>query len=480
MNLMKLAFSFALIASGILGCTAQKAMAEEFPAVADFGDPARLGQGVQRTMTLLQSSNPTERHTVRILLYGQSITAGQWGVRLEKHLRETYPHANLIYDRKPLSGYSTERLVKTAEADLYPAYADLVIFHDYGNDEDYETMIRTLREQTTSEILIQGDHFRRSEQVIDETDQSVIETQRQRWAARRNLEFLPAMARKYGGGFDDRRIPWRSYLKEHQLDSGDLVKDDVHPNEHGTYLMTELVKAYLVPRSDTKVDPMNCGFVTTIPIEAIESTTNETLEFEFDGNRIDAVFDQNAKGRCEVWIDGHRPLEDPNMYLHGRNRVKWRDTPIPPGPWPPALKVGFEQPLVEESWKLIAKQDPEKPSSYTFEVIGSVTGADGRGRTDQRFVSDSGRVVIEADDWDVEFAIVALRRLETLPSEFQLDWTVVTQATNTAITPDSEPGVEPVVTFAQRLEDRPHTLRIKGDVSTIRALRVYKPSAFPR
>ncbi|MCC9600711.1 SGNH/GDSL hydrolase family protein [Stieleria sp. JC731] len=454
--------------------------AEEFPPPTDFGTPEQLGRGVQRTMTLLASSTPSERHTVRILLYGQSITAGQWGVQLEQHLRKTYPNANLIYDRRPLSGYSTERLVKTSEADLYPAYADLVIFHDYGNNEDYETMIRKLREQTTSEILIQGDHFRRSEQLVDETDLSAIESRSQIWAAQRNLSFLPSIADKYGCGYEDRRGPWLRYLRKNQLEPGQLVKDDVHPNEHGTYLMTELVKAYLVPREDVKLDPMNCGYVTTIPVEDIDNVSEGRIEFPFDGNRIDVVFKDGAKAECKVLIDGHPPLDDPSMFYHGRNRVKWRDTPIPPGPWPPALKVGFNKPLVDESWTLLAQQDPQKPTAYTFEVVGSVTGPDGSGRTDEPFISNSGRVVIEAEDWDVQFAIVALRRLDSLPSEFQIDWNVIKQATDVAKTPDVAVGVEPTVTVAQRIVDGHHRVELQGDVNAVKALRVYSPSKFPR
>ena len=469
--LVALAFSFPANAIG---------QTEAFPVPRYFGASGQLGRGVHRTMTLLDRSTQKNKYTVRILLYGQSITAGQWGVQLEEHLRQAYPHANLIYERKPLSGFSTERLVKTSEADLYPAYADLVIFHDYGNNEDYETMIRKLREQTTSEILIQGDHFRRSEQVVDESNPSKLESRKQQWAASRNREFLPQLARKYGCGFDHRRETWKAYLTEHDLQPGQLVKDDVHPNEHGTYLMTELIKAYLVPRSDTEIDPMNCGYVKTVSTSELDGATDRELTFDFDGNRIDAIFHDGASGRCEVLIDGSRPTDDPQLYFHGRNRVKWRNTPIPPGPWPPVLRMNFEKPLVAESWELIAKRDPEKPTAYTFDVVGSQTGPDGSGRTDQSFVSDSGRVVISAEDWDVQFAIVALRRLDDLPNEFQLNWNVISQAKRVVEASAVEPGIENCVTLAQRLSDDKHTLRLSGDVHAIKALRVYTPSKFPR
>lgn len=475
------AFGMFAIATGIAQDTATPNSANsQFPAPSNLGEISLLGNGIQRTMTLLETSTPERRNTVTILLYGQSITAGQWGARLEEHLRQKYPHANLIYLRRPLSGYSTERLVKTAEFDLYPVYADLVLFHDYGNNEDYETMIRKLRNQTTSEILIQADHFRRSEKVIDESDPATIGSTKQRWAAQRNNDFLPGLAKRYGCGFDDRRRLWADYLNEHQLDPGALVKDDVHPNDHGTYVMTELVKAYLTRRENVTIDPMNCGYVTTFLAGEDFQPSNGRIDLECFGNRIDVVFNDETTGTCDAEIDGHRPLSDPDMLYHGRNRVKWRNTPIPPGPWPPALRVRSEKPLVQEDWTLQAAKVPGDSDAYTFTLQGSVTGDDGGGRTDRDFVSDSGRVAIAADDWEIHFAIVALRRLKALPERFQLNWSVERQASDHLVPPPAEAGIGRTITVAQRIADGPHQLSLRGEVAGIRAIRVYSPQKFPR
>ncbi|QDT11774.1 SGNH/GDSL hydrolase family protein [Planctomycetes bacterium K23_9] len=455
-------------------------LAQEYPRPSNVGSAEQVGFGVQRTMTLLASSTPERSHTVRILLYGQSITAGKWGGQLQEHLRKTYPHANLIYEQRPLSGFATERLVKTSEADLYPSYADLVIFHDYGNNEDYERMIRKLRDETTSEILIQADHIRRSEKVIDESSPEKIEERRLRWAAERNTQFLPMIAKKYGCGFDGRRELWKAYLQEHSIPPGDLVKDDVHPNEQGTYLMTELVKAYLVPRADISMDPMNCGYVETFSASDFGDVSNDELTFAFEGNRIDVIFHDDATKNCDVLIDGKKPLDDPTMLYHGRNRVRWRNTPIPPGPWPAVLKMSHERPLVQENWTLSATQDPKQLEHYTFDIVGSVTGPDGSGRTDERFVSQSKRVVIEPGDWDVPFSIVALRRLKELPANFEIDWTVKSQASNSIVPPDAKPGIEKSVTVAQRIEEGKHVVKFTGAVQGIKSLRVYAPAKFPR
>ena len=71
-----LAASAALVAPCIIPASAFGADAP--PAPKHLGDPAKLGLGVQRTMTLLATSTPEKRNTVRILFYGQSITEQDW------------------------------------------------------------------------------------------------------------------------------------------------------------------------------------------------------------------------------------------------------------------------------------------------------------------------------------------------------------------------------------------------------------------
>ncbi|MBP8952391.1 MAG: hypothetical protein KBI47_08365, partial [Armatimonadetes bacterium] len=53
----------------------------------------QLGRNIQRTMTLLATSTPEHRNRVRILFYGQSVTAGAWSYALADDLRRQYPNA---------------------------------------------------------------------------------------------------------------------------------------------------------------------------------------------------------------------------------------------------------------------------------------------------------------------------------------------------------------------------------------------------
>ena len=56
---------------------------EAFPKPTHVGDLATLGLNIQRAMTLLATSTPQQRNTVRVLFYGQSITvraSGRWRI----------------------------------------------------------------------------------------------------------------------------------------------------------------------------------------------------------------------------------------------------------------------------------------------------------------------------------------------------------------------------------------------------------------
>jgi hypothetical protein len=57
-----------------------------------------------------------------------SITQQAWWKEVEKYLRATYTNANLTIENRAIGGHSSQLLVKTAEADLYPFRPDLVIF----------------------------------------------------------------------------------------------------------------------------------------------------------------------------------------------------------------------------------------------------------------------------------------------------------------------------------------------------------------
>lgn len=252
------------------------------------GDPAQLGRGIQRTMTLLATSTPEHRNTVRVLLYGQSITVQDWWKEVAADLRTRFPHAKLIVENRALGGFASQRLVKTAETDLYPFQPDLLIFHVYGAHNSYEDIIRRTRERTTAEILIQTDHVNaKADWRREEIDPAKVTTKD--WDSFMNYKHLPAVIRRYGCGYVDQRNLWKRHLRERGLEASALLRDGVHLNEEGCRVMAAFVKAALMKRDEPAIDPMNCGYVRTFAVGKDLDIKSGTLTLDFDGSRVDLV-----------------------------------------------------------------------------------------------------------------------------------------------------------------------------------------------
>jgi hypothetical protein len=67
--------------------------------------------------------------------------------------------------------------------------------------------------------------------------------------------------------------------------------------------------------------------------------------------------------------------------------------------WPAVNRICAQQSLLVENWTLRILELNADESRLRFAVTGSRTGPDGGGVSTERFVSKSGRVVIEPEDW---------------------------------------------------------------------------------
>jgi len=446
---------------------------------ADLGDPDQLGRGIQRTMTLLAESTPENRNTVRILFYGQSITEGDWWKLVADDLRERFPHANLVIENRALGGFSSQNLIRTADSDLYPFQPDLVIFHVYGAHDDYESIIRRIRERTTSEILIQTDHISAKAKWRDEETDPARITPKQ-WKSFMNYKHLPHVIRHYGCGFVDQRNLWKKHLAATGMEARELLKDGVHLNEHGCHVMAAFVNAALVKRDDVEIDPMNCGYVKTYRVGSDVEWEGETLRLPFEGRRVDLIGEDGAEGEATVRIDGKKPSEMPELQVFTRGR------PEPGGKWPPVAPILSYALRVPETWTLEAEKiegapegDEDAHAVYRFQVSGSRTGEDGTGRSDRDFVSDSGRVVIPPSSWNVGYALRLSRQDPSEPERFSLTWESEPRFVDVWQPAPERPGVENAITVADGLDDAPHVLELEGGRGALRAIRVYSPKAFP-
>lgn len=468
-------FLLALMHGSLMQIPLHAQEAAPFPKPKNLGDPAQLGLGIQRTMTLLASSTPERRNTVKILFYGQSITEGGWWKIVTDDLRRRFPNANLVIENRALGGFSSQRLVKTAETDLYSFYPDLMIFHVYGAHNNYEDIIRSARQRTTTEILIQTDHVTKDEDLNEEADPAKIRLDGKMWNSFMNYSHLPAVARKYGCALLEQRDLWKQYLRDYNLHAPQLLKDGVHPNDWGNYVMAEFVKAYLVPRDDKPLDPMNCDTVKTLVMGKDILWQAGKLTIPFEGNRVDIIAKSDGANNeparpATLLLDGKQPSQIPELF--GFTRVLSK----PGGKWPVILKMSSEKPLQLEEWTMQVAKDPANDKLFTFTLQGSKTGPDGNGRSDQRFVSNSGRIVIDPADWDVEYAL-ALPGIKPVPDKFEVQWKVVPYFVDEfALPATQDKTVESAVTVAQGLSNSKHTLEISGSpITPIGAIRIYRP-----
>jgi len=435
------------------------------------GDTSSWGCKVQRTMRLLATSTPQHRNTVRVLFYGQSITEQRWWKLVADDLRGRFPNADLVIENRALGGFASQMLVKTAETDLYAFYPDLLIFQVYGAHDKYDDIIRRVRERTTAEILQQNDHVTKPAAFTEETDPAKLWPPNGKyWDSFMNHRWLPEVSRRYGTEFCDQRGLWKRYLKENHLEPAQLLKDGVHLNAHGEFVMAECVKAYL--RYDPKLGPSPAEkWVKTYTVGKEAAWHDASLRLEFEGNRVDAIVRSGGgSSAAEVKIDGRRPSEFDELY--GFTRTKAR----PGGKWPPIAPLGSNRRLQLEDWTMEVARDPQSPKTYRFSLRGSKTGPDGEGRSDARFVSNSGRIMIEPENWNVEYAL-GLSGVKPVPEGFTVTWSVVAHHVDRFEPPEvKDPAVETVVTLAQGLANTRHVLELTGsDRTPIAAIRVYCP-----
>ena len=432
----------------------------------------QTGHNIGRTLHLLASSTPQRRNTVRILFYGQSITKQDWWRTVVNNLRKRFPYANIVAKNLAIGGFGAHLLVKTSDYDLYSFYPDLLIFHVYGSLVDYEKIIRRTKKYTTAEIAIWNDHYELEQDpgAIDEA-----------WLKHRNTSFFARIAEKYNLEYIEIRQNWQKYLLGHDLYPQVLLADDIHLNDHGTWLMGQLISHHILSLDIKKPIVHYSGNVKNYNLVRDAQFKGGKLTLDFCGNRIVAIANQSdSPSTAKILIDGKPTSSHKGTYVFTRplsnNKSDW--------PWGAGvpLRIGSQTQLQPENWTLeVTKVQNTK---FYFTLKGSQTGFDGHGNNKERFVSNSGRVVIEADDWFLEPAAsednssfpVKIGHLITFKSKLLgLD--------NYKAPHIDDPTILPEILLAQGLENKKHRLEIiigKEGALPITAVRTYEPSSNSR
>lgn len=445
------------------------AAGQPFPQPAPQ-DVSTFGAGVQRTMALLASSTPQQRNTVKVLFYGQSITKQDWWKLVAADLRKRFPYANIIAENRAIGGYAAPMLKRTLEHDVFPLYPDLIIFHDYGAEPDYELIIRSIRERTTAEIALQSDHVT----WLPEPGlpASEAEEKRKQWHDRHSFEWLRDLAAQYRCEWVELRAPWGKYLSDNHLKPGDLLTDGVHLNRQGEFLMAELTSRHL--RYAPSINPPENLVTTYTDLK----WSDGRLALEFEGNRVEVLASRSGRqtyGRAIDRIDGKKPSEFPELYAFTRPSDSYGVD------WPFFNHVGSNTRLQVEDWTLKITETDAANSEVKFEVNGSKTGFDGSGNSKGRFVSRSGRVIILAEDWALHRAY-DVRKILT-PAGAIAHWKVIPLYADAYEPPPvDDRTIEYPVVVASGLSNGKHRLELIAETPyppDVEGIRIYRPPVRP-
>lgn len=429
------------------------------------------GAGLWRVRQRMESSAPERRNMVRVLFYGQSITLQSWWKLVAGSLRERFPHADFEFANRAHGGFASPMLRRPMIHDIPTFYPDLIVFHDYGGEAEYEEIIRYIRANTTAEIALQTDHVTWLPSGGSDTPE---ETRRYEWHERHNTEWLPALVRTLGLELIDVRTGWRRHLAAQGQAPKSLLRDSVHLNAEGDRLMARLVGEALLKKASKPPEGWRDP-VTDIPVQWKDGRA----VIEFEGNRVEALA---ARGQRQPWtrarvlIDGKKPSEHQGVYHH---MLPTHATGVD---WPWFIQVGRQAPLAAEEWTVTILETDEANKVVRSKVRGSVTGEDGVGVSTERFVSRSGRVVIEAGDWHLARAY-SLRKVLT-PVGALCRWRTVMLAADDYTPPAIEDATrEHPVVLASGLTNGRHRLELTAETNEpplLEGVRVYRPPLGPQ
>jgi hypothetical protein len=411
---------------------------------------------IQRTMRRIEESTPEKPAAIRFEFYGQSITAQSWTKLVEKDLVKRFPSVKFTFHNPAIGGFTSPALIRTADHDLYPWYPDILVFHVYGPVNKYEEIIRLTRARTTAEIVLWTSHLSAAETLDKDPD------------ADARIVAIREIARKYDCMLIDVRKKWIEHVKANHLQPKDLLADSVHLNDKGIELMASFIAPEFV-RAPKLSTTTKAGTVTEVPLNSTAVSTDEqgNTVLTFTGNRVVAISSGGDKTGGDLLLDRRPMPELPELWAHTRPSTG-------PKNWMPAIKqIGFEKPLLQENWTLTCLPDstPDGKSIH-FKVRGSVSGEDGEGFSDTKFVSKSGRVAIDPADWHLAWILGYVKL--SLPDAFEVKW-----KSYPLFTAKYEPqpaGTETVL--VQNCANGPHTLTLKGSAKDlgISAFRVYAPA----
>ena len=438
-------------------------------------------QKIARTLEIIRTSTPEDRKVLKVLFFGQSITRSGWDKEVLEHWRVRYPNTVFVTENRALGGFPSTDLERTTEQNVAAFYPDLIVFHVYGDHHAYERIIRMFRSQTAADIIVQTDH---GEVMPDEPCAEGLQLALHRqqgcagylwvhqrlWNDEMSYHKIPALAKKYGLAMEPQRMWWREYLLRTHVDPQSMLLDGLHPNASGKALIASFFDRYFDDLV-TKWDGQREGHVVSIPASAV-SRPEGIATLTFDGSRLELLSSAPLASWPTVTIDGVSPNDIDGCYQVSRTSSV---ETVPD--WPAVRRVTLQHDHVVEDWTATLTNISPDQTTFDFSVKGSVTGDDGSGISTRDFVSKSGRLRIDAQDW----MLLRAFNLKHVPLQapFLVRWTVSNVCAGVPEVIDRGDGtMEYRYVLVAGTSNKAHTAMLRGVTSSFEKaveFRAYKP-----
>ncbi len=226
---------------------------------------------------------------------------------------------------------------------------------------------------------------------------------------------IPALGKKYGLSVERQREWWRDYLLQTGVAPDSMLVDGIHPNQKGKELIASFFNRYF----DNLVahwNGQNEDTVRSFPPGSIQHGAGGQ-QLQFVGDRLELLSDRPLVGLSSAQIDGEQSSNLDGCYLPTR-ASSIRTVPD----WPTVRRVSLLHDRTPERWTATITRISPDQNHFEFTVRGSVTGYDGQGTSDKDFVSNSGKIGIDAEDWMLERAF-ALKHV-ALQGPMETSWAV--------------------------------------------------------
>ena len=451
---------------------------EKPPGAADYVPmpPADAGKHLALTMQKLRNGFAEPDRPFRIWALGSSYTnmLGN-GEIWQEEIPKRFPKVKEVHYQKMVGNSCPWQYLRGWVRHLVvPDPPDLVITYTNGDPADLDLLLAEIRKTTTADIIVPSLHWR----IRDLPNWGVSED-----AADQNVQAVREVCTKHGAEFVESRKGWGRYLRENELKFTDLLKDPVHQNGYGAWIVNQNILSHLRDPGTFSYDPTTRerrieakdilvdaeGFDLSSPWMMAEGE-GARLKVPFSGNRVELIAETgDGAGRVEVWIDGIPGAKFSAFlptYIQGdAKNAKNQKGDNPRDLAPHAVTLGAEQ--TPQEWTILMTSD-----AGDYELTGSVTGPDGKGNAFQPFTSDSGQISVPPELW---------RRGERNKAGDRFTFRVERSVVGEVDLSEGEGGLRRI-RLANGLADGPHELELVskgGGTIKIMAVETFDPPGLP-